>query len=66
MARVRKVTVKYFSSFEEADKASLEESLAMTPGQRINALNMIRRRIFALKGIKADNSVKKVISYGKR
>jgi hypothetical protein len=54
---MRKLKIKIFSSFEEADKAYLEETLAMTPEQRIAATNEIRRRLFAIKGIKADNKV---------
>jgi hypothetical protein len=63
---MKKMQISYYNSFEEADKASLEACLAMRPEERVEAVNIIRRRVFALKGIKADNKVKKVISYGKR
>jgi hypothetical protein len=55
---MRKLKIKIFSSFEEADKAYLEETLAMTPEQRIAATNEIRRRLFAIKGIKVYRASK--------
>lgn len=63
---MRKVQIKYFNSYEEADKDMLNEYFDMHPEDKVACVNEIRRRIFALKGIKADNRVKKVISYGKR
>ena len=62
----RNVIVKYFNSYEEADADSLREAFEMTPEARINAVNTIRRSVYALKGLIADNKVKHVIAYDKR
>jgi len=62
----RKVRIKYFSSYKEADNDMLREYFAMPPSEKVAIVNAIRRKIFALKGIKADNSVKRVISCAKR
>lgn len=58
--------IKFYNSYEEADNDTLKDVFAMIPEDRVAAVNVIRRRIYAIKGIKADNIVKKVISYGKR
>jgi len=63
---MNKICIKVYHSYEEANEAALNDSLLMTPVQRVAAVNIIRRRIFALKGIQADNKVIRTISYGKR
>ncbi|OGS18229.1 MAG: hypothetical protein A2219_05735 [Elusimicrobia bacterium RIFOXYA2_FULL_50_26] len=63
---MKKIPIKFYSSYEDADEDSLKDALAMKPKDRVAAVNVIRRRVFALKGIKADNRVKRVISYAKR
>jgi len=42
------------------------DSLLMTPEERVAAVNVIRRKVFGLKGIVANNRVNRIISYGKR
>lgn len=63
---MRKVRIKIYHSWEEADRDDLRESLQMKPEDRVAAVNEIRRKVFRLKGIIADNHVKKIISYDKR
>jgi hypothetical protein len=64
---MKKISLKIFHSYEEANEDSLNESLAMKPEQRIAAVNEIRRSVFGFKGIKADNRVKKkIFTYEKR
>ncbi|OGS32462.1 MAG: hypothetical protein A2474_07805 [Elusimicrobia bacterium RIFOXYC2_FULL_34_12] len=63
---MKNIHIKLYHSYQEADKDSINETLKMKPEERIAAVNIIRRKIFNLKGINADNKVKKVISYGKR
>lgn len=64
---MRKVTIKMFNSYEEADEDMVNEYLSMPPSDKISIVNEIRRKIFGLKGIKADNIVKRnIITYGKR
>ena len=43
-----------------------KENIILTPEERIEAVNIIRRRVYALKGEVADNRVIRVISYDKR
>jgi len=63
---MKKFNIKIYHSYAEADRDILADSLKMSPAQRVNAVNIVRRRVFKLKGINADNRVKKVISYAKR
>ena len=63
---MKKIKLKFYRSYEEADKDILMDSLAMSPEERLAAVNIIRSRLYKLKGYKANNIVKKVISYGKR
>lgn len=62
----RKLPIKIFHSFEEADAQSLNDFLAMKPEERVLMVNVIRRRIYKLKNIEANNMVIRRISYAKR
>ena len=61
-----KMPIKYFQSYEEADMSLLNQSLKMKPEERVEAVNIIRRKVFSLKGIRADNRVKKILFFGAR
>ena len=63
---MKKVPIQIFHSFHEADKQQLDEALAMKPSDRVAAVDVIRRRVYMTKGIKADNIVVRHISYDKR
>ena len=64
---MRKITIRYFNSYEEANEQQLEDTLAMKPEDRVAAVDEIRRNIYLVKGIKADNIVdRKHITYEKR
>ncbi len=64
---MKKVPTEIFHSFEEADKRQLDGALAMKPADRVDAVDIIRRRVYMIKGVKADNIVaRKFISYEKR
>jgi len=63
---MRKLQIKVYRSYEKADKDMLRDSLLMTPEERVAAVNVIRRKVFGLKGIVANNRVNRIISYGKR
>jgi len=63
---MRKVHIKYFHSYEEADNDMLNEYLSMPPKSKVAAVNEIRRKIFSLKGVNANNRVQRVISFGRR
>ncbi|MCB4791633.1 MAG: hypothetical protein LHV68_07070 [Elusimicrobia bacterium] len=63
---MNKMQIKFYHSYKEADADMLKDSLLMKPEERVAAMNAIRKRVYALKGIKADNEVIKTISYGKR
>lgn len=62
----RKLPVSVYHSFEEADAALLRDALAMKPKERVDAVNLIRRRVYQLQGIAADNKVERCITYAKR
>ena len=63
---MRNIQIKVYHSYEEADKDMFRDSLSMTPEERVAAVNVIRRKVFGLKGIEANNRVKRIVSYGKR
>ena len=64
---MRKITIKYFNSYEEANEQQLNDTLAMKPEDRVLAVDEIRKNIYLVKGIKADNIVdRKHITYGTR
>ncbi len=63
---MNKIQIKFYSSYEEADRDILNSSLLMTSEERVSAVNSIRKKVFALKGINADNTVIRIISRGKR
>jgi len=63
---MKKFNIKIYHSYAEADRDILKDSMEMSPEERVDTVNVIRRRVFKLKGIDADNRVKRVISYAKR
>ncbi|HBU70404.1 MAG TPA: hypothetical protein DEE98_08515 [Elusimicrobia bacterium] len=63
---MRKAQIRYYNSYEAADKDMFNEDLSRPGKEKVAAVNEIRRKIFRLKGLAADNIVKKVISFDKR
>ena len=64
---MRKLPIQKFHSFEEASECQLKDALAMDPNDRVTAVDVIRRRLYLVKGIKADNVVvRHHITFGKR
>jgi len=64
---MKKTPLQIFHSYEEANEQQFKEALAMNPNDRLMAVDEIRKRLYMIKGIKADNVVdRKHITYGKR
>ena len=63
---MKSIPLKAYHSYEEADQAAQNDCLALKPVKRLGAVNTLRRRLFAMKGIKADNKVRRILTFGKR
>ena len=59
--KVRKIPMKIFHSFEEADKDYEKYTLSLTPLERVSATEHLRRQYFLIKNKPVDLSIKKVI-----
>lgn len=54
---MRKVPVRIFHSYEESNEQQFIDACAMKPADRVAAVDAIRRKLYLVKGIKADNVV---------
>jgi hypothetical protein len=64
---LRRFKLQVFHSFEESENKRFDDILNMKPCDRVAAVDEIRKRLFLIKGIKADNVVeRKHITFTKR
>jgi hypothetical protein len=58
---VKRIPLKCFQSFEEAQKDSDDGILAMKPIDRVAAVEILRRRYFKIKNIPLELKVKRIL-----
>jgi hypothetical protein len=58
---MRKIRIKTFRSYEEADKDYEDDILSLSPEERVSIMEHLRRQYFLIKNIPLDVKVKKVI-----
>jgi hypothetical protein len=67
LRNTKKPPIQIFHSYEEANEQQFKEALAMKPGDRVAAVDEIRKRLYLVKGINADNIVvRKHMTFAKR
>ena len=58
---MRKIPIKFFNSFEEAQDDYYEEVFSMSPDDRVAAVEVLRRRYFSIKNLPLDLKVQRVV-----
>ncbi len=51
---MKKIWIKKFKSFKEAEKADIEYYSQMSPKERLNTMQLLREMYFKMKGLKND------------
>lgn len=62
---MRKIPMKIFHSFEEADKDYEKYTLSLSPQERVSITEHLRRQYFLIKNKPVDLNIKKVIEIKK-
>jgi len=58
---LRKIEIKTFRSYEEADQDYEDDLSSLTPEERVSIVEHLRRQYFLIKNLPLDLKVKRVI-----
>jgi hypothetical protein len=58
---LRKIEIKTFQSYEEADQDYEDDLRSLTPEERVSIVEHLRRQYFLIKNLPLDLKVKRVV-----